>query len=107
MTDDATRAQALLADHRAAIDRLDAILIYTLAERFAHTDAVGRLKASHALPAADPAREARQAERIARLAAEAGLDPAFAQAILRSVIAEVIRHHQTHAAAARPDAVNP
>ena len=45
MTDAATRAAALLKDHRASIDRLDAILIYTLGERFKHTQAVGKLKA--------------------------------------------------------------
>ena len=36
MTDTTARAQALLKDHRDAIDRLDAILVYTLAERFKH-----------------------------------------------------------------------
>ena len=40
--DDTTRAQQLLAEHRASIDRLDAILVYTLAERFKQTQAVGR-----------------------------------------------------------------
>ena len=30
MKDDATRAAEVLADHRASIDRLDAILVYTL-----------------------------------------------------------------------------
>jgi len=37
MTDAATRAAALLREHRESIDRLDAILVYTLAERFKHT----------------------------------------------------------------------
>ena len=50
MTDHATLAQTLLREHRESIDRLDAILVYTLAERFKHTMAVGRLKAEHALP---------------------------------------------------------
>ncbi|MFN7268107.1 MAG: chorismate mutase, partial [Cereibacter sp.] len=45
MTDAASLAQALLRDHRDSIDRLDAILVYTLAERFKQTQAVGRLKA--------------------------------------------------------------
>jgi chorismate mutase len=63
---DARRAEALLSDHRASIDRLDAILVYTLAERFKHTQAVGRLKAEHDLPPSDPAREARQIERLER-----------------------------------------
>ncbi|WP_367916842.1 chorismate mutase, partial [Leadbetterella sp. DM7] len=50
MTDATTRAADLLRDHRASIDRLDAILVYTLAERFKHTQSVGRLKARHDLP---------------------------------------------------------
>jgi hypothetical protein len=41
MTDATTLAADLLRDHRAAIDRLDAILVYTLAERFKQTQAVG------------------------------------------------------------------
>ena len=49
MTDASARAAALLNEHRASIDRLDAILVYTLGERFKHTKAVGRLKAEHDL----------------------------------------------------------
>jgi chorismate mutase len=37
MTDAAQRAADLLKDHRQSIDRLDAILVYTLAERFKQT----------------------------------------------------------------------
>ena len=42
---DSARAAALLKEHRESIDRLDAILVCTLAERFKHTQGVGRLKA--------------------------------------------------------------
>jgi len=95
VTNDAARAAALLKEHRASIDRLDAILVYTLAERFKHTQNVGRLKAEHDLPPSDPAREASQIERLERLAREADLDPEFARKFLNFVIAEVIRHHET------------
>ncbi len=94
MTDDAARARDLLANHRASIDRLDAILIYTLGERFRHTQDVGRLKAEHDLPASDPAREAAQIARLEDLARAADLDPAFAKKLLAFVIDEVIRHHK-------------
>lgn len=94
MTDAALRAAALLKDHRASIDRLDAILVYTLAERFKHTQAVGRLKAEHDLPPSDPSREAAQINRLERLAGEADLDPEFAKKFLAFVISEVIRHHE-------------
>jgi chorismate mutase len=93
MTDHAARAEALLAEHRASIDRLDAILVYTLAERFKRTQAVGRLKAEHDLPPSDPDREARQMARLDQLAQEADLDPDLAKKFLSFIISEVIRHH--------------
>ena len=94
MTDEAARAAAQLKEHRASIDRLDAILVFTLAERFKRTQAVGRLKADHALPSSDPVREAQQIARLESLAHEADLDPAFARKFLNFVISEVIRHHE-------------
>ncbi|PPB80437.1 chorismate mutase [Albidovulum inexpectatum] len=94
MTDTATRAAELLRNHRESIDRLDAILVFTLAERFKHTQAVGRLKAEHNLPPSDPVREAQQIARLERLAEEADLDPVFAKKFLNFVISEVIRHHE-------------
>ena len=96
MTDATTRAAALLGEHRQSIDRLDAILVFTLAERFKHTQAVGRLKAEHDLPPSDPAREAAQIERLEELAKTADLDPEFARKFLNFIIAEVIHHHQRH-----------
>jgi len=70
MTDAASLAQALLRDHRDSIDRLDAILVYTLAERF------------------------KQTQRLERLSQEADLDPDFARKFLSFIISEVIRHHE-------------
>ena len=96
MTDAASRAAALLKEHRESIDRLDAILVYTLGERFKHTQAVGRLKAEHDLPPSDPDREAHQIARLEQLATEADLDPEFAKKFLNFVIQEVIRHHLLH-----------
>ncbi len=96
MTDAATRAQQVLKDHRDSIDRLDAILIYTLGERFKHTQAVGKLKAEHDLPPSDPDREAKQIARLEDLANEASLDPEFAKKFLNFIIAEVIQHHKSH-----------
>jgi len=95
MTDaNATRAASLLRDHRDSIDRLDAILVFTLAERFKQTKAVGRLKAAHDLPPSDPVREARQIARLQALSQEADLDPEFAKKFLTFIISEVIRHHE-------------
>lgn len=96
MTDTSARAAELLKDHRESIDRLDSILIYTLGERFKHTKAVGKLKAEHALPPSDPAREAAQIARLEDLAKRADLDPEFAKKFLNFIIAEVIQHHHEH-----------
>ena len=83
-----------LAQYRASIDNLDAILLHTLAERFKVTQAVGKLKADHGMPPADKEREAIQIARLRSLAATSGLDPAFAQKFLTFIVAEVIRHHE-------------
>ena len=96
MTDTAARAAAVLKEHRESIDRLDAILVYTLGERFKHTQAVGRLKAEHDLPPSDPVREAKQISRLEDLAKRADLDPEFAKAFLNFIIQEVIKHHEKH-----------
>lgn len=83
---------------RGSIDNIDATLVYLLAERFKYTQRVGRLKAEHELPPSDPNREAAQIQRLKRLAAEAELDPDFAEQFLNFIISEVIRHHQKIAA---------
>ena len=94
MTDAVTRAAEILKDHRASTDRLDAILVYTLGERFKHTQAVGKLKAEHDLPPSDPNREATQIARLERLSDDSDLDPVFAKKFLNFIIQEVIQHHK-------------
>ncbi len=96
MTDLSNTAATLLKDHRESIDRLDAILVFTLAERFKHTQSVGRLKAAHDLPPSDPVREEAQIARLTDLAKQADLDPDFAKKFLSFIIQEVIKHHESH-----------
>ena len=96
MTDTVQRASEILKEHRYSIDRLDAILVYTLGERFKHTQAVGKLKAIHDLPPSDPSREADQITRLEDLAKQADLDPVFAKKFLNFIINEVIQHHKQH-----------
>ncbi|WP_246527322.1 chorismate mutase [Pseudarthrobacter albicanus] len=96
---------AELLSIRSSIDNIDATLVFLLAERFKATQKVGFLKAAHQLPAGDPGRETAQIARLRHLAAEAHLDPAFAEKFLNFIIGEVIRHHEAiaedHQAAAR------
>ncbi|WP_349828904.1 chorismate mutase [Brevibacterium litoralis] len=89
-----TDIPAELARLRSSIDNVDAALVHILAERFKLTERVGRLKAEHALPAADPGREERQVARLRGLAEESHLDPEFAEKFLAFIVAEVIRHHE-------------
>ena len=83
-----------LENYRDSIDRLDAILVFTLAERFKITEKVGKFKATVNLPPSDPTRENRQLERLEKLSLEAGLDPIFAKEFLKFIISEVIIHHK-------------
>ncbi|MGN6444659.1 chorismate mutase [Amnibacterium sp.] len=88
--DEAAELQSL----RASIDNIDAALVHLLAERFKCTQRVGHLKATAGLPPADPAREREQIDRLRALAEESHLDPAFAEAFLAFIVAEVIHHHE-------------
>jgi chorismate mutase len=91
---DSERATQVLSSLRGSIDNIDAALVHMLAERFKCTQAVGELKAKHDLPPADPAREEKQITRLRQLAADADLDPAFAEKFLNFLIEEVIRNHK-------------
>ncbi|MGT2425777.1 chorismate mutase [Amnibacterium kyonggiense] len=88
--DEAAELQSL----RSSIDNIDAALVHLLAERFKCTQRVGHLKATAGLPPADPERERAQIERLRALAEESHLDPAFAEAFLAFIVAEVIHHHE-------------
>ena len=95
---DHAAALAELTAIRGSIDNIDAALVHLLAERFKCTQRVGRLKADHGLPPADPDREAQQITRLRGLAEESHLDPAFAEKFLTFIIDEVIHHHRQIAA---------
>ncbi|TYC54162.1 chorismate mutase [Rhodobacterales bacterium] len=95
-----SEALAELKALRSSIDNIDAALVHMLAERFKCTQKVGVLKANNDLPPADPAREKIQIERLRRLAADANLDPDFAEKFLNFIVREVIRHHEAIAAEA-------
>ncbi len=85
-----------IKQHRDIIDRLDAVLIYTLAERFNQTAAVGKIKGDYDLPTSSLDREAEQMVRFERIALEAGLDPDFAKKFLNFMIGEVIKKHELY-----------
>ena len=94
MNELSAKVNDILKSHRDSIDRLDAILVYTLAERFQHTQEVGKLKAKHNIEPSDHKRESKQIKRLEALSKDAGLDQAFAKKFLTFIISEVIRHHE-------------
>ena len=91
---DTIRARTLLAEMRGSIDRIDAAIIYKLAERFRCTEAVSRMKAEYNLPPADLVREQEQIKRLRAVAEDANFNPDFAVKFLNFIIKEVIRHHE-------------
>jgi chorismate mutase len=82
-----------LAAYRAAIDLLDAELVRLLGERFAVTERVGHLKATHDLPALDASRELEQLARLRGLAHEAGVEERLVEAIFGEIMRTVRRRH--------------
>ncbi len=93
MADERNPSEQLLS-LRQSIDNVDAALVHLLAERFKFTQQVGRLKATHGLPPADPERERQQIHKLKALALESRLDPAFGEKFLNFIIAEVIHQHE-------------
>lgn len=92
MTNDEAREELLRL--RSSIDNMDSMLVHLLAERFKVTQRVGKLKAEHDMPPADPEREAQQIARLRQLAVDSELDPEFAEKFLQFIVREVVRHHE-------------
>ena len=82
-----------LAEHRRSVDKLDAILVYTLGERFRQTEKIGILKAEAKIQATDHEREIGQIERLRKLSEDANLDADFAEKLLKFIISEVVKNH--------------
>jgi len=97
MTDKQEIPQELL-QIRQSIDNFDAALIHILAERFRLIRRVSHLKAERGMHPVDPERERQQALRLRKLAVESGLNPDFAENILRFIIREALRDHEDVAA---------
>jgi chorismate mutase len=89
-----TMEDRTLQDLRSEIDQIDKEIISLLANRFAVTRQVGRLKAQHALPAVDSSRETAQRLRYERLAVSSNIAPNMVTEIFRLVIEQVVREHR-------------
>ena len=82
-----------MAEHRRSVDKLDAILVYTLGERFKQTEKIGILKAEAKIQATDHERELVQVERLRKLSEDANLDADFAEKLLKFITSEVVKNH--------------
>ncbi|HKK48549.1 MAG TPA: chorismate mutase [Alkalispirochaeta sp.] len=91
---DQTDAPQELTTYRETLDRLDASLIYLLAERFSVTEAIGHLKAERDLPALDAQREDQQLSRLQEIAESAGLPSEYAQGVFRTITTMVRERHE-------------
>ncbi len=78
-----------LGEVRADIDRLDREIVRSMAERGAFVPQAALFKASHAEVEA-PGRVEEVVARVRALAADAGLEPAVAEAAYRAMIAAFI-----------------
>tara|TARA_B100001057_G_C22753726_1_gene912820 strand:+ start:953 stop:1282 length:330 start_codon:yes stop_codon:yes gene_type:complete len=83
-----------LMSYRKSIDRLDEILIHTLAERFQKTNEIGFLKARKNLPSFDKVREEDQMIKFKKLAKENDLDPKMITNFFKLIISEVKKNHE-------------
>jgi chorismate mutase len=90
---------------RGHIDRLDAALVYVLAERFAVTERIGRLKRERGLPPLDASREREQLARLREIAAEAGLSLQITESVF-SHITELVRDRHAKIAG-QPESSSP
>jgi chorismate mutase-like protein len=85
----------VLRPYRAEIDAIDEQIIELLARRHDVIRTVAALKADTGIPMMQPARIEAQKEQCARLAAEAGLDPAFVERLFTLIIDEGCEFEQT------------
>lgn len=83
-----------LQTYRDTLDRIDAALVYLLAERFSVTETIGQLKADIDLPALDAQRETAQLERLQKIAEASGLDPDRLERVFRAITGMVRERHE-------------
>ncbi|MFW5695745.1 MAG: chorismate mutase [Alkalispirochaeta sp.] len=91
---DKSDAPPELTAYRETLDRLDAALVYLLAERFTVTERIGQLKSQLNVPPLDARREQAQVERLREIAMAAGLNPDYAERVFLTVTTVVRERHE-------------
>ena len=84
----------LLKNERSTIDRLDAIIINALIERFSVTKRIGLIKAEHNIEPHDRKREKTQLTKLEKLIENSDLDKTFITNLMKLITTESKKKHE-------------
>ena len=84
----------LLKNERSTIDRLDAIIVNALIERFSVTKRIGLLKAENNLETYDRKREDTQVKTLEKLIEDSDLDKKFIVNLMKLITTESKKNHE-------------
>ncbi len=83
----------LLKNERSTIDRLDAIIVHALIERFSVTKKIGIIKAENNIEPYDGEREKKQVKTLQNLTRDSDLDERFIVDFMRLITTESKKKH--------------
>ena len=84
----------LLKNERSTIDRLDAIIVNALIERFSVTKRIGLLKAENKIETYDSEREKTQVKTLEKLIKYSDLDKKFIVNLMKLITTESKKNHE-------------
>ena len=84
----------LLKNERSTIDRLDAIIVNALIERFSVTKRIGLIKAENNIEPHDEEREKEQVRTLEKLTRDSDLDNDFIVSLMRLITTESKKKHE-------------
>jgi chorismate mutase len=84
----------LLKNERSTIDRLDAIIVTALIERFSVTKRIGLLKAENNIETYDRKRENTQVKTLEKLIKDGDLDKKFIVKLMKLITTESKKNHE-------------
>ena len=84
----------LLKNERSTIDRLDAIIVNALIERFSVTKRIGLLKAENNIDTYDRKREDTQVKTLEKLIEDSDLDKKFIVNLMKLITTESKKNHE-------------
>ena len=84
----------LLKNERSTIDRLDAIIVNALIERFSVTKRIGLLKAEKNIETYDGEREKTQIKTLEKLIEDSDLDKKFIVNLMKLITTESKKNHE-------------